>query len=76
MRMQFDQSAWVQVRDSTGRTVHSGMNLAGSAVEVSGKAPFYLVIGNAAHVRVSYKGQPVDLTPYIDVTVARLTLNP
>lgn len=76
VRLQFDQSAWVQVRDSTGRTVHSGMNPAGTAVEVAGKAPYYLVIGNAAHVHLSYKGKPVDLTPYIDVTVARLTLNP
>jgi cytoskeleton protein RodZ len=73
--MQFDQAAWVQVRDSTGRTVHSGLNPAGSTVEISGKAPFYLVVGNAANVRVSYKGKPVDLTPYIDVTVARLTIN-
>lgn len=76
LRLQFDQAAWVQVRDSSGRLVHSGMNPAGSSVEVDGKAPFYLVVGNAEQVRVTYKGQAVDLKPYTAVNVARLTLNP
>jgi cytoskeleton protein RodZ len=76
VRLQFDEAAWVQVRDSTGRTMHSGLSPAGTMLDLSGKAPFYLVVGNAAHVRVSYKGQPVDIRPFIDVTVARFTLNP
>lgn len=75
LRLQFDQSSWVQIRDSSGRVVHSGLNPAGSSVEVNGKAPFYLVVGNAHQVRVNYKGKPVDLTPFISVNVARLTLN-
>jgi cytoskeleton protein RodZ len=76
LRLQFDEAAWVQVRDSSGALVHSALNQPGTSVEINGKAPFTLVVGNAAHVRVSYKGQPVDLKPYTDVTVARLTLNP
>jgi cytoskeleton protein RodZ len=75
LRMQFDESAWVQVRDSTGRMLVSGLNPSGTTVEVNGKAPFYLVVGNAVHVRVVYKGQPVDLAPFTSVNVARLTLN-
>jgi cytoskeleton protein RodZ len=73
--MQFGEAAWVQIRDSSGRVVHSGMNPAGSSVEVNGKAPFYLVVGNAEHVSVNYKGQLVDLKPFTAVNVARLTLN-
>jgi cytoskeleton protein RodZ len=76
LRMQFDEAAWVQVRDNTGRVVQSGLNPTGSTVQVNGKAPFYLVVGNAAHVHLSYKGKPVDLAPFTDVNVARLTLNP
>lgn len=75
LRLQFDQSSWVQIRDSSGRMVHSGLNPAGSSVEINGKAPFYLVVGNAHQVRVNYKGQPVDLAPFISSNVARLTLN-
>ncbi len=76
LHLQFDEISWVQVRDSSGRIVHSGLNPAGSSLDVDGKAPFYLVVGNAAHVRVTYKGQPVDLEPFTSVNVARLTLNP
>jgi cytoskeleton protein RodZ len=42
---------------------------------VRGRPPFELVIGNAAHVRLTYDGNPVDLEPHIRGEVARLTLN-
>jgi Uncharacterized protein conserved in bacteria len=76
LRLQFDEISWVQVRDSRGRIVHSGLNPAGSFADVVGKAPFYLVVGNAEKVRVLYKGKAIDLKPFTSVNVARLTLNP
>ena len=76
LHLQFDDISWVQVRDGSGRIVHSGLNPAGSSLDIDGKAPFYLVVGNAAHVRVTYKGQAVDLKPFTSVNVARLTLDP
>lgn len=75
LRLQFDQASWAQIRDSSGQVVHSGLNPAGSSVDIKGKAPFYLVLGNAHQVRVNYKGQPVDLGPFTSANVARLTLN-
>ncbi len=74
-RLKFEESSWVQIRDGSGRIVLSGLNQAGSTVEVSGTAPFYLVVGNAEHVALSYKGQPIDLKPFTVVNVARLALN-
>ncbi|MEW6132400.1 MAG: RodZ domain-containing protein [Pseudomonadota bacterium] len=76
LRLQFDDISWVQVRDSSGRIVHTGLNPAGTAVDIEGEAPFYLVVGNAAKVQVLYKGRAIDLKPYTSVDVARLTLNP
>jgi cytoskeleton protein RodZ len=76
LRLQFDEISWVQVRDSSGQIVHSGLNPAGASVDVAGKAPFYLVVGNAEKVRVLYKGKAIDLKPFTSVNVARLTLNP
>jgi cytoskeleton protein RodZ len=76
LRLQFDEISWVQVRDSSGQIVHSGLNPAGALVDVAGKAPFYLVVGNAEKVRVIYKGKAIDLKPFTSVNVARLTLNP
>jgi cytoskeleton protein RodZ len=75
IQFKFAQPAWLQVRDATGKMVHSALNMAGTTTEVSGVPPFTLVVGNAANVQVAYKNKPVDIKPYIDVTVARFTLN-
>jgi cytoskeleton protein RodZ len=69
----FAQSSWVEVRDRSGQIVLSRINPAGSQREVAGEPPFALVIGNASHVSLQYKGKPVDLAPSRD-DVARLTL--
>lgn len=67
--------SWLQVRDGTGKMVYSALSPAGSNVEVKGTPPFNLVVGNAANVQVTYKNKPVDIKPYIDVTVARFSLD-
>jgi cytoskeleton protein RodZ len=54
--------------------VHRQMDLAGSSADVSGQPPFSLVIGNAAQVRMTYNGRPIDLKPFIDIKVARFNL--
>jgi cytoskeleton protein RodZ len=74
IRLQFDQDAWVQIRDGNGRTLHSMLNKAGSTVDLAGKPPFDFVVGNAANVRMTYGGRPFDVKPYIGETVARFTL--
>lgn len=70
----FDQESWTEVRDRDGKKIFSQLNSAGSEQIVAGEPPFTLVVGNAAHVSATYNGAPVDLTPYINVDVARLTL--
>lgn len=72
----FDQDSWVEIRDGQGKIVHSQLHKAGTSddVEVGGKPPYSLVIGNAAKVKLRFNDQPVDLTPFIKVTVARLSL--
>src|SRR5258708_530369 len=42
---------------------------------VLGRSHLSLVIGNGAAVRLTYNDKPVDLKPYIEIEVARLTLN-
>lgn len=70
----FDQESWTEVRDRDGKKIFSQLNSAGSEQIVTGEPPFTLVVGNAAHVSATYNGVPVDMTPYINVDVARLTL--
>jgi cytoskeleton protein RodZ len=70
----FTESSWVEVRDRGGQVVFSQLNPAGSQREVTGRPPFALVIGNASHVSLQYKGKSVNLSQRSKDDVARFTL--
>jgi cytoskeleton protein RodZ len=72
----FTGASWVEVVDSTGRTVLSRRFTAGETDEISGRAPFSIVVGNATVTRMAYNGREFDLAPHqrANSTVARLTL--
>lgn len=70
----FRDYSWTEVRDREGRVLLSGMNPGKTSQTIVGAPPFDLVIGNAADVRVTYKGQPVDLAPHTRQNIARFTL--
>ncbi len=74
VKMSFSKDAWVEVRDKNGIKIYSQLNRAGSEQMVQGNPPLALVVGHAASVKITYNGKPVDLSPYINVDVARLTL--
>ena len=57
-----------------GRWIEVDVNHAGSAQSVSGQPPLRLVVGNATGVRLLYNDRSIDLAPYTQVDVARLTL--
>ncbi len=75
IRMEFGGQSWVEIRDKDGQMLMSQLNPTGSRRVVSGRTPLSLVIGNAANVRLTYNDKPVDLRPYTQIEVARLTLN-
>lgn len=70
----FSEPSWVEVKDGKGAIIFSQLSVGGSQQNVSGQPPFSLVIGNAGHVTLQYKGQPVDLSKRSKDDVARLTL--
>lgn len=74
LAFRFAGQSWVEVRDAAGAIVYSGTSAAGSTRNVQGRAPFALVIGNAAQVSLERDGQPVNLAPHTKGTVARLKL--
>ncbi|MEO1767539.1 RodZ domain-containing protein [Thiobacter aerophilum] len=74
LHFSFDEDAWVEVRDGQGRKLIAQLNRKGNEQTLTGQGPFSVVVGNAAHVRLTYNGKPVDLAPYVKVNVARLTL--
>ncbi|KVW99458.1 helix-turn-helix domain-containing protein [Thiobacillus denitrificans] len=74
LHLEFGDEAWVEIKDASGRMLHRQLNPPGSRVDVNGQPPFEVVIGNASQARVTYNGRPIDLKPFIAVTVARFTL--
>jgi cytoskeleton protein RodZ len=70
----FAEPSWVEVRDRSGRIIFSQLSQAGSQIDIDGQAPFSLVVGNASHVSLSYKGKPVDLSKRSKDDVARLSV--
>jgi cytoskeleton protein RodZ len=74
MHLEFGDESWVEIKDANGRMLHRQLNRPGSSVDISGQPPFDLLIGNAAQARMTYNGRLIDLKPFIDVTVARFTL--
>jgi cytoskeleton protein RodZ len=75
IRLEFDSESWVEIRERDGKTLMSQLNPAGSRRVVIGRPPLSVVIGNAAAVRLTYNDNRVDLKPYVQIEVARLTLD-
>ena len=74
VHLEFGGESWVEIKDASGRMLHRQLNPAGSSADIRGRPPFAIVIGNAAQARMTYNGRPIDLKPFVDVTVARFTL--
>ncbi len=74
LHLDFGADSWVEIKDASGRMLMRQLNQPGSSADVKGQPPFDVVIGNAAQVRLTYNSRPIDLAPFIDVTVARFTL--
>jgi len=70
----FRENAWTEIRDRDGRVLLTGTYRRGTAQTVSGAPPLAITIGNANDVTLRYKGERVDLAPYTQKNVARLTL--
>jgi cytoskeleton protein RodZ len=65
---------WVEVVDAGGKTLISRTVAAGESVGIDGAAPLKVKIGNAKATTLSYRGENVDLTPWVKDNVARLQL--
>jgi cytoskeleton protein RodZ len=68
------QPSWIEVTQSDGTVVLSGLQPAGAELDLSGTRPLKLVIGNASGVTIEAQGQAVPLAPHVQSNVARLTL--
>lgn len=75
LAMSFSADCWLEVVDSTGKKLFSGMQRNGGSLNLSGQPPYRLKIGAPAAVHIQYQGKSVDLSQYVKSNqVARLTL--
>lgn len=65
--------SWIEVVSGDDKH-YSRLLRSGEQLTLRGAAPFRLVVGNAAGVRLSYDSRAIDLRPYTGDKVARLTL--
>ncbi|WP_431225384.1 cytoskeleton protein RodZ [Serratia sp. L9] len=73
--MDFSGDCWLQVIDSTGKSLFSGIQKSGSRLNLAGTPPFKLTIGAPAAVQIQFQGKPVDLSRFVKSNrVARLTV--
>jgi len=73
--LRFNDRSWVEVSQPDGKVLMSHIGEPGSLELLNTSAPLQLVVGRAEAVQVEYRGQPVDLKPYVNGNgVARLSL--
>ncbi len=70
----FDGESWVEVYDAAGARLYFNRARAGQTLELDGTPPLRLLLGNAAAVRLRWQGADLDLAPWTNEGVARLTL--
>ena len=74
LRLEFDEDAWVEIKDGNDKVLVSKLHRAGSLLRVSGKSPLDVTIGNAKAVRLFDKGKKIHLERYTTADVAHLKL--
>ncbi|MDL2004082.1 cytoskeleton protein RodZ [Vibrio parahaemolyticus] len=74
LTMKFKADCWIQVKDTNGKTLVSGTQKPGQDVELTGKAPFKVILGAPEGVTMTFASEPVDLSGYTPGKVARFTL--
>ncbi|MGU3840258.1 cytoskeleton protein RodZ [Vibrio diabolicus] len=74
LTMKFKADCWIQVKDTNGKTLVSGTHKPGQDVELTGKAPFKVILGAPDGVTMTFASEPVDLSGYTSGKVARFTL--
>ncbi|MCQ4346145.1 DUF4115 domain-containing protein [Pseudomonas stutzeri] len=74
VQVTFSADCWTQVTDANGRVLVSVVKRAGETLQVAGKAPLELRLGNARAATVRYNAEPVSLGTISSGGTARLTL--
>ncbi len=74
LTLEFEQGSWADVRDLNDARLLYRTVSQGNVVTVEGEPPFRIFLGNAAGVRLVYRGRRLDVPPQQHATFARFTV--
>lgn len=74
LEMRFSDNCWVDVVDALGNRVAYGTKQAGYIMQLTGKAPFVVTLGNPSVVSISLNQQAVDMSSYPGGRVAKFSI--
>ena len=75
LRISFTGESWIEVNDSESQQIYRDIREAGDVLEITGSAPFNILLGDAPFARMSLNGDEIDLAEDIRIdNSARLTV--
>ena len=75
LRISFIGESWIEVNDSESRQIYRDIREAGDVLEITGSAPFNILLGDAPFISMSLNGDEIDLSADIRIdNSARLTV--
>ena len=75
LRIAFSGESWVEVNDRDATQIYRDIRKAGDVLEITGSAPFSVLLGDAPFTRLSLNGIEIDVSNNIRIdNSARLTV--
>jgi cytoskeleton protein RodZ len=74
LQLRPSEESWIEVTDSRGKILISRLVQPGESVGLDGVLPFKVKIGNANATQVVFRGQPLELGPFIRDNMAKLEI--
>lgn len=74
IQIDFSDKCWVEIRDSKSKILVSKIMESGQSLVLDSELPLNVLLGQASAATVQFNEKEVDLTPFIQGDVARLTL--
>ena len=63
----FSGESWVEVNDETGNRIYRDIRDAGDVLEITGNAPFNILLGDAPFARLTFNGTEIDVSENIRI---------
>ena len=74
LSLAFAEDCWVEVTDATGKALIAQLATSGDNLQLFGRAPFQVVLGNAPAATVMFNGEAVETGPASGRKFKRLTV--